>query len=902
MINEQGIKPSSGGWLKQLFARPFERPGVRSAALYLGTVLIGVLIVASLFDLRKSVRGYPYDYLGDTLFYHSMVKGVIDHGWYLTNPSLGAPGVLDMRDVPSSDNNFHMVLVKLLALRNKHYPGVLNNFFLLTFPLTIIAALYALRRLGVSWTVSSWAALLFTMLPYHFTRGEQHLFLAAYWQIPLLVLVLLWICRAELWTFEQTQRWPRVNWRDRRLLGALALCVLLGSSGYYYAFFACFFLLMAGLIAALQQRRAGAFVVPVVLIAVISAFVVLNLLPSIIHLSRHGSVMVVQRVAAEAEAYGLRIGQLLMPVRWHRVQALSDLKVAYNMRIFITENDDATLGLIGACGFLGLLWWFFFCKPAVRELNEPGARGVFNHLSALNLSAVLLGTIGGFGSLVAFFGLPQIRAYTRLSIFIACLVFFALAFWLDGVRERRVRTRGQQWLFNSVLVITLVLGLLDQITPMFIPDYVKFRNDFESDRAFVQQVEAKLQPSAMIFQLPAVSFPENPKFARMSDYDLLRGYLHSKTLRWSYGTIKGREGDVWMRAVALKPTAELVETLAWSGFSGVYVDRFGYTDNGAKLEGELKSLLGGAPVISSNQRLVFYDLRPYQQNLLAQVPQGEHAARREAALYPPTVVWQEGFSDFEGTAEENWRWGGAKARAVFVNRTGQDKPVHLEMTLAVDNGGTLEMSSPFFSERLQLNKSGQKFSKDFTLPPGEHFVYFKSDGKRVLSPSDFRELVFRVRNFKLISTETAAPAPLAAVWPTGFYELERNANENWRWCGAQGQAKLVNRTAQPTWVDLEMTLAVENGGTLEMTSPFFNERLKLDKAGTKFVKRFNLPPGEHAINFKSDGKRVVAPNETRELVFRVRDFKLEAAEGEPAATPAPQPSARAQAAAKAAGR
>jgi hypothetical protein len=225
MINEQGIKPSSGGWLKQLFARPFERPGVRSAALYLGTVLIGVLIVASLFDLRKSVRGYPYDYLGDTLFYHSMVKGVIDHGWYLTNPSLGAPGVLDMRDVPSSDNNFHMVLVKLLALRNKHYPGVLNNFFLLTFPLTIIAALYALRRLGVSWTVSSWAALLFTMLPYHFTRGEQHLFLAAYWQIPLLVLVLLWICRAELWTFEQTQRWPRVNWRDRRLLGALALCV-----------------------------------------------------------------------------------------------------------------------------------------------------------------------------------------------------------------------------------------------------------------------------------------------------------------------------------------------------------------------------------------------------------------------------------------------------------------------------------------------------------------------------------------------------------------------------------------------------------------------------------------------------------------------------------------------------
>lgn len=376
MTNEQQTELSTSARLKQFLARP----RVRSVSLYLGTILIGMLIVGSLFDLRKSVRSYPYDYLGDSLFYHLMVKSVIDHGWYLTNPSLGAPGVLDMRDVPSSDNNFHMLLVKLLSLRTSNYPSVLNNFFLLTFPLTILAMLYALRRLGGSWPVSIWATLLFTMLPYHFTRGEQHLFLASYWQIPLLTLVLLWICRGELLT---------VRWGEPRMWGVLALCVLLGSSGYYYAFFACFFLLMAGLIAALQQRRAGAFVVPVVLIAVISLLVVLNLLPSIIHMWRFGSVQVVQRVAAEAEAYGLRIGQLLMPVRWHRVPALWDLKVAYNMRIFITENDDATLGLVGAGGFLGLLWWFFFNKPAVREMNEPGARGVFNHLSVLNLSAVL---------------------------------------------------------------------------------------------------------------------------------------------------------------------------------------------------------------------------------------------------------------------------------------------------------------------------------------------------------------------------------------------------------------------------------------------------------------------------------------------------------------------------------
>jgi hypothetical protein len=91
---------------------------------------------------------------------------------------------------------------------------------------------------------------------------------------------------------------------------------------------------------------------------------------------------------------------------------------------------------------------------------------------------------------------------------------------------------------------------------------------------------------------------------------------------------------------------------------------------------------------------------------------------------------------------------------------------------------------------------------------------------------------------------------------------------------------------------------VDNGGTLEMNSPFFKERLKLDKVGTRFVKSFSLPPGEHIINFKSDGQRVAAPNDNRELVFRVRNFKLTPAPAtpEPAAQPAPTPAEKTKAA------
>ncbi len=67
----------------------------------------------------------------------------------------------------------------------------------------------------------------------------------------------------------------------------------------------------------------------------------------------------------------------------------------------------------------------------------------------------------------------------------------------------------------------------------------------------------------------------------MHDYDHFRGYLHSKNLRWSYGTIKNRDGDRAQAVVAALPTEQFVQALAFAGFSGIYFDRDGYEDGGA---------------------------------------------------------------------------------------------------------------------------------------------------------------------------------------------------------------------------------------------------------------------------------------------------------------------------------
>jgi len=735
--------------ITQVIRQPGNRPMAQSLLGYAVALALCLLILVWVMDLRHAHFRIPFTYQGDAMFYHLVIKGMIDHGWYLENVSLAAPDKLDLRDAPTSDNNFYLALLKLMTLVTSHYPLVLNFFFLLGFPLTVVSALYVLRRFDVSWGVAIFASLLYTFLPFHFARGQHHLFLSAYYFVPLVVMVSLWICRGELPLLDRETGRLRALRRNPKLIFSLILCLLVGSVGYYYAFFSCFFLLAAGSLAALRGKGARALLIPVFLVALIFTVTAVNLAPSVTRFSDQGGVHFVRRLAGEADVYGLRIAQLILPVRWHRVEWLSEVKVDYNMRPLINENDDASLGVIGSLGFLGLLWWLFFRKPEMRRLGADGVTGLYNHLSLLTGAALLLGTIGGFGSLVAFFGLPQIRAYNRISIFIAFFALLAAALWLDEFSRQRLTSQRRRMIFHAALGLILILAMLDQISPRFRPDHRRLTDEYMSDEVFVKKVESAMAPGTMVFQLPVMSFPENPKIHRMSDYDLARAYLHSRRLRWSYGAIKGRESYVWSRDVAARPGQEMAEALAWAGFGGVYIDRFGYTDNGAKIENELSSALSMTPIISPNGRQAFFDLTGYQQRLKEKYPQEQWAAKREAALQPVIAVWQTGFSDLEFGQDKSWRWCGAKGVMKLINRTSRDQQVKLDMILAADNSGIVRMESRFFNEKVKVDWKGQPFTSAFTLPPGEHTIDFSSDARRVLPPNDFRELVFRVINFEL---------------------------------------------------------------------------------------------------------------------------------------------------------
>lgn len=726
----------------------FQHPSFGTGISYLVVILLSLVIVTLTMKLWKANFNIPFSYRGDSLIYGMVIKGTIDHGWYLNNDSVGAPGGLRMHDYPLADA-FNFLLIRIVGLFRSDYAWVLNVFFLLTFPLTALTALFAFRQFNVSNLGAVVWSLLYTFMPYHFFRGESHLFIATFYPVPLVVMVVLWLSLGELSPAQHEGQRPRfLNLRSRKFVIAVLACLLVSSVGLgYYAFFSCFFMLLGAGIAALSRRTLRPFVPALVLIAIISVGLLANLAPSLLYLRRHGDVKVAQRSPEESEVYGLKIAPMLLPVRDHRIGSFAALTEHYRVATLSNESGAATLGLIGSTGFVFLLFWLFFWKSDRRSFLSARTNRMLHRLSIMNAAAVLLGTVGGFSALFAFVVSPQIRTYNRISIFIAFFALLAVALVVEETL-RRIR-RWPRAVSYVALCLILVIALLDQTSTYFVPQYAKNTAEFRNDQQFVSALEQRMGPGAMIFQLPYVPFPEHGAVNRMIDYDLFKGYLHSKNLRWSYGAMKYREGDRWLRDVSEKPIPEMLEALVLADFKGIYIDRFGYIDDGATLETKIHEILAADPVVSRNQRLVFFDLTEFSNRLQSYYSSGDWSRKRDSIMHPLALIWTSGFSDLEGTPDYNWRWSSNRGQLTITNNSQHSRTVEIQMKFfsGHDRPANMKVQGEGFTDNLVINNQGTPYSRVLTIQPGKMTIDFSCDAEPVVAPNDSRVLIFRVVNF-----------------------------------------------------------------------------------------------------------------------------------------------------------
>ena len=589
----------------------------------LGTMALTSLLLLPLMRLWRADLQIPFAYQYDSLFYLMTTKGVLRHGWWFENPDLGAPFGQELYDFPNLvGHSFNLLLIKLLGVFSSNPALVTNLFFLLSFPLVAVASFLVLRQIGISRGASLVCSVLYALAPYHFLRGEEHLYLAAYYSVPVgAYLVLSLLSGRPLFTRRGRTRPRLLAWASRRSVVTLTLCLFIAVAGDpYYAVFTGLLLVAAMALMLIIQRDVRALVQGSVLLVAIFGFLMLDGLPVLMHMSANGLSPAMSRGWQESEEFSLELAKMLMPVPGHRVGALSNLAWEYYNNTQISgERWRQSLGFITTLGFVWLLLVALAgCLYPRLTIVDPRHR----QLATATVIAFLIGTTGGISVLFALLVNPQIRAWARISILIAFFAIAAVGVLIDALGERISLRRGHPVLVRVLLLLSvLLIGLYDQANGAFVPNYSAVKDEYQNDAAFVRAIDYELPPQAQVFQLPYLPFPEGPPPEGVPNwgwdhiYDLLKPYLHESDLRWSFGAAKGRPAADWQADLADKSTDDLLVTVSNNGFDGIYIDRLGYPDRAAKLESELGEVLQVEPIVSPDGRQSFFSLLLYKEGL-----------------------------------------------------------------------------------------------------------------------------------------------------------------------------------------------------------------------------------------------------------------------------------------------
>ncbi|HEY3671311.1 MAG TPA: hypothetical protein VGN51_10285 [Acidimicrobiia bacterium] len=611
------------------------------------SIVVGAILAALLSASAVTVLGQLWNQPLDVPFQYAhtqgddeqdatldmmLIKNVQETGWFNTNPKLNAPFEQHWAEWPMGGDLLAYTLKKGIVETTGDVPLTLNLFWLLTFPLTALIAFPVLRSLRCSWAAALIAAVLFSLAPYHFRNGVGHENLAFYVGVPIIVLLCMKILGPDsalpaVGELRHLATWRRLAWL---LLGA----ALIGVTGIYYLSFLLSLLVICAVVSALARRRPSRLLMAALFGAVGLAASLLANLPTLLYRWQHAPnpLGVPDRAPGVSELYPLRIVELLSPVTGHRFGPFGTLAD------HLSEPGNhglatSALGLFAAIGFTCAV-----VAVLVRALRGEDRRGwsFEARLGIVMLGALFLGTKGGFARLLESTGLDGIRAWSRIAIVVAFAAVAVTARLLDRLRVAIHRRGWPSFAWTSGLALVLVVGLLDQASPVLMPDAQGHARLWHADDAFVASLEHQLPDDAMVFQLPVVDFPEHGASVQMAAHDEIKeGYLHSTTLRWSAGGMRGRDGE-WQWPAAALPTRDLLRGVIAMGFSALVLDRYGYHRRGIAQLHELEALLG-TPVATRGDRLVAWDLSAARAALIGRASRSHQRALARQLLDAPRL-------------------------------------------------------------------------------------------------------------------------------------------------------------------------------------------------------------------------------------------------------------------------
>jgi phosphoglycerol transferase len=539
----------------------------------LGGVVFGVW--AWVFDKwTPAAFARPIAYVIDGMFTLGLVKAGADLDFVPFLSKANSHYAADWNDFPLSDDHLFFFWGQVSRFVG---PIAALNLAYLSCAVGAAFSLYLVGRwLRLRWEACFVAGALYGLAPFLFYRSLHHFTLVNYWHVPLLVPLAVWLGGHRA-----------LELRSRRFRLAVGIAVLAGIYNVYYLNYALQILGLCVLSQVLRRRWRHARMGALVIAAALAAFLATNLDTLAARWKRGPNPTAIQRGAADVGIYALRPFELFVPGPRHRLDVFAAAAERHRgSTIAVGEFPSMYLGVVGGVGFL----WLMAVSLGAALLGRRPGWGRFGLVCAWLIFIAMDG--GGMQFFQALTGQVLFRSNNRVSIFLLMFALLFLARLLTALSRKTPRG-----LLPALAVVLLAVGAFDQTPSMRVnPNFPHWETVSQreqvarADERLVTEFERRVPVGTMVFQLPAMQFPESGFLGRVPDYDQLRPYLFSKALHFSYGNMKGRPEAQWQNRIAALSAAELVAELERLGFGGLYVLRQAYAPQ--QVEALLEALRG----------------------------------------------------------------------------------------------------------------------------------------------------------------------------------------------------------------------------------------------------------------------------------------------------------------------
>lgn len=591
---------------------PVSRPW-RGAAQDVGwTLVLTAAFLAVLVGSSLEKLGNPFRAGGDPLS-----VGAAGSSLDLTSHAVGYPfGMTLLPYFPTLDFiQVAMADAVSLFTDSPYLPG--NIVWLVSYPLTAVAAWWVFRLVGARRPTAVALAVSFAFIPYHSVRALTHLYLATTWSAVLAVGLALLVGLNRI-----SPPGGAPGWGQRRFHAAVVLvAVVVAFSGIYFAFFALLLITMA-----LIWRFAKGTNLRDLLIASYPAVVVCCVMLTGLVLqavARAGNppvAPVVSRNAGDSAIFAGNLSMALTPSPKSDVPMIDWL--TQRSSEYLYENEGFTYGQFGSvvssgCAVIFLVGTLLFARSSARGRRSEVT--LSHEDEQIAGSGLILGLVTGtalfFGPwslnfLFALFVTPGIRSWNRL------LPVILLLLMCGAVVGARQAWRPSRVPAGLIAALILVLTMFDGVTPyrpMIGTALSRSAETVQAARYYAQSVNAITPERCGVLQLPYVPFPESPPPGRMEDYQHFLVGLANPEKYWSYGGVKRTTASVWAERLQDDIDEAALGVLREAGFCGIHVDRYGYAKGEVDtVVGRLEATLGRPMATGSAGRWVYFTIEGWE--------------------------------------------------------------------------------------------------------------------------------------------------------------------------------------------------------------------------------------------------------------------------------------------------